>query len=167
MFLILSTYYVYSLPCSHFIYQEIGLQKINDWLTVMSSNCIWLYSSCLLCFAKSKLNKCTRVNVSESELQRSFAYKNWASETGLVCVICFEAAWQVVGFSFLFLLKNNGTENSCRKAWQPFNSYLNLGQFQIRTLDAVPRTEGQTGWILHLSRGGHWRGTWEWEALGG
>lgn len=70
-------------------------------------------------------------------------------------------------FSFLFLLKNNGTENSCRKSWQLFNSYLNLGQFQIWTLDAVPRTEGQTGWVLHLSRGGHWGGTREWEALGG
>lgn len=52
---------------------------------------------------------------------------------------------QVVGFSFLFLLKNNGTENSYKKAWHLFNSYLNLGQFQFRTLDAVPRTESQKG----------------------
>lgn len=35
--------------------------------------------------------------------------KNWVSQTHLVFFI--KVAWQVVGFSFLFLLKNNGTEN--------------------------------------------------------
>lgn len=59
-------------------------------------------------------------------LKRSLAYKNQASKTYSAFLIYFKAAWQVVGFFFLFLLKNNRTENSCRKVWHLFNSYLNL-----------------------------------------
>lgn len=36
-------------------------------------------------------------------------------------------------------------QKTYKKAWHLFSSYLNLGQFQFRTLDAVTRTESQRG----------------------